>query len=152
MLFMSFSYVENCKLKYLICPHAKFSNLWFWFLAALDLQTQCNPNVTILEFFKTNYSSGIFLVLMLWTHFSTLQSVSWLVQKDIDWDQAMFYKNEVERPTDQIEIFACSIWISQWVLGRYANQEYLKWNIYWWESGFSIKSCCLGKKKTLIWN
>lgn len=76
------------------------------------------PNVTILEFLRLIIPLVFLFVLMLWTHFSTLQSMSWLVQKDIDWDQAVFYKNEVERPTDQIEIFACSIWISQWVLGR----------------------------------
>ena len=35
----------------------------------------------------------------------TLKTVSWLVQKDIDWKKVVFYKNEVERPTDQVEIF-----------------------------------------------
>lgn len=69
----------------------------------------------------------------LWTYFSILQSISWLIQKIIDQEQAVFYKNEVERPTDKIEIFTWGLECLSECLGN-MNQDYLKWDIYLWKS------------------
>lgn len=59
---------------------------------------------------------------------------------------AVFYKNEVERPTNQRQIFACGIWMSQQVLGKHINQDYLKWDIYLWESHIFYQKLLFGGK------
>lgn len=113
-----------------------------------SVRLKCNYFL-ILEFCKTNYFSCISLVTVWqWTHFSILQSISWLVQKVIDLEQTVFYKNEVERPTNQTEIFACGIWMSQWMHGKHESR--IKWDIYFWESQVFYQKLLFGGTN-LIW-
>lgn len=62
-----------------------------------------------------------------------------------------FIRSEVERLTNQTEIFSCGIWISQQVLERHKSKNIWSGIYTGGNHRFSMKKLLFGGKKSLTW-